>query len=417
MSPIARREYLADMRCRYAAGDRSKRAVLLDEIVAVTGYHRKYVITLLLHSSARAPKKRRRRPVYGPQVQAALIVLWRAAGYPWSARLKAMLPLWMPWLEKRIELQAQTRDALARISVRSIDRLLQAKRGQVRRRLYGHTRPGSLLKHQIPIRAERWDVHEPGWSELDLVAHCGGDGNGEFINSLNLTDIASTWTESRALCGKSQQRTVEAINQIRTALPFALLGIDSDNGSEFINQHCVRYCSTEPQLTFTRSRPYKKNDNAHIEQKNWTNVRKIFGWKRLETQAIADAMNELYANELRLFLNYFQPSVKLLEKQRVGSRIRKVYDAPQTPLDRLVALKALCADRQAAMLAERAAIDPFRLAEQIDRKVEAILKMPFEPMPAQPKPAGSPIRALSHRSVLVRRAAHGAGKILNGAST
>ncbi|MDQ2865352.1 MAG: integrase [Candidatus Eremiobacteraeota bacterium] len=416
MSPKARREYVLDMRCRYAASAPAQRSLLLSEVVTMTGYHRKYAIALL-NGEARPAKKRVRRAVYGVSVRAALIALWEAAGYPWSRRVKAMLPLWMPWLEQRTAMDSQTRTALGRISERSIDRLLQGKRGEVRRRLYGHTRPGSLLKHQIPIRAERWDAKEPGWSELDLVAHCGGDGNGEFINSLNLTDIASAWTETRALCGKSQQRTLEAIKGIRASLPFTLLGIDSDSGSEFINHHCVRYCNTEPKLAFTRSRPYKKNDNAHVEQKNWTHVRKIFGWKRLETQAVADAMNELYANDLRIFLNYFQPNVKLLEKQRIGSRVRKVYDTPQTPLDRLIALRALPAEQQAEMLAERARTNPFELAERIDRKVEAILARLFEPAKPHRAPSGPPVKAISNGSVLVRRAAHGAGMIFNGATT
>lgn len=327
-----------------------------------------------------------------------------------------MLPLWLPWLRRNQTLDAATQAALMRVSVRTIDRLLRAKRGEIRRRLYGHTRPGSLLKHQIPIRAERWDVSQPGWSELDLVSHCGGNNFGQFINSLNLTDIASTWTETRAICGKGERATVAAIDEIRQSLPFALLGIDSDSGGEFINHHCVRYCNAKPKLVFTRSRPYKKNDNAHIEQKNFTHVRKIFGWQRLDEQHRADAMNELYVGDLRILLNYFQPSVKLLEKERVGSRIRKRYDTPQTPLDRLIALGTLDNKRRLAMLAQRDALDPFALAASIDAKIGGILKaaqtQPSLPHPLKP----TPFLPLP-KKILEQPAALGAGKILVGATT
>ena len=196
MSPKARREYISDMRRRYAAvATKVEHSSLLDEVVAMIGCHRKYAIALMSREQ-RPPRKRRRSSRYGPAVTSALTCIWRAAGYPCSPRLKAMLPFWVPWLEQRLALDVQTRTDLQCISARSIDRLLRSKRGEVRRRLYGHTRPGSLLKHQIPIRAERWDIAEAGWSELDLVAHGGDSAGGEFINSLNLTDIASGWTEA-----------------------------------------------------------------------------------------------------------------------------------------------------------------------------------------------------------------------------
>ncbi len=413
MSPKARREYILDMRRRYAAATYVARTALLDEIVAMTGYHRKYALALM-HREPRAPIKRQRRATYGPAVREALLKVWRAADYPWSVRLKGLLPLWLPWLHEHMRIDRSTQDALLRISVRSIDRLLRAKRGEIRRRLYGHTRPGRLLKTQVPIRAERWDVDEPGWSELDLVAHCGGNGSGEFLNSLNLTDIASTWTQSRAIRGKGERETVRAIEHVRQQLPFGLLGLDSDSGSEFINYHCVRYCETQ-KLKFTRSRPYKKNDNAHIEQKNWTHVRKIFGWQRLEGTNVADMMNDLYDNELRIWLNYFQPSVKLIKKIRVGSRVRKVYDAPQTALDRLIVLGALSDEQKHTMINERAACDPFILAQTIERKIKNILEY-ASPSPERIVPRGPGIRALSHKEARIERTVHSSGKILSGAT-
>ena len=380
MTLQARREYVAEMRRRYAAAPREQRSLLLDEVIAMTGYHRKYAIALL-RGPARSVRKRRRRRVYGPDVAAALIEVWKASDYPWSVRLKAALPLWLPYLVARRELDVSTQIALLRMSARTIDRLLQAKRGEIRRRLYGHTRRAHLLKHDVPIRSVRWDVAEPGWAELDTVSHCGANGGGEFINSVNLTDIASTWTETRAICGKGERATVAAIEEIRQSLPFILRGLDSDSGSEFVNYHCVRYCKGH-EIDFTRSRPYKKNDNAHVEQKNWTHVRRIFGWNRLEGAATAEAMNQLYRNELRIWLNYFQPSVKLHTKTRIGSRVRKCYDTPQTPLDRLIAMGALSQTVSSELLAQRAAIDPFALADAIEQEITAILHG------AQPGPVG-----------------------------
>ena len=362
MSPKARREYIEDMRRRYAAATLVGRSALLDEVVAVTGYHRKHANALLC-GPAHRPVKRRRRRVYGELVTAALVAIWQAAGYPWSARLKAMLPLWVPWLQKRMPIDEPTRLQLLRISARSIDRLLKPKRSSIRRQRNSLTRSGAWLIHQIPIRTERWDATQPGWLEIDLVAHCGNSAGGEFICSLNSTDIASGWTETRAVMGKGKAAVVAALDDIRQSLPFSLVGIDSDSGSEFINEHLLRWCR-QHNIAFTRSRPYKKNDNAHIEQKNWTHVRKVFGWLRFDSADVLELMNSLYKCELRTWMNYFQPSVKLVRKERVGSRVRKYYDAPQTPFDRLCAIGITPQNAHS--------IDPFQLEERITTTIAQI---------------------------------------------
>jgi transposase InsO family protein len=417
MGPQARREYLLKMRSRYFAAERSKRSGLLDEIVAVTGFHRKAVIRAL----AREPSARRRpaRPTsYGPEVVAVLVAIWTAADYPWSVRLKAILPQWLPWAKKRRPIDAACEAALLGVSARTIDRLLHSRRGELRRRHYGRTKPGTLLKHQVPIRSERWDVNEPGWGEIDTVHHCGDSAFGEYIYSLNFTDIASTWTEGRAVVGKAQSRVVAAMGEIAEDLPFALKGLDSDSGSEFINEHFVRFCR-QRELTFTRSRPYKKNDNAHIEQKNWTHVRKLFGWQRLYEGHIAELMNDLYRNELRIWMNLFQPSVKLVEKQRVGSRTRRTYDRPQTPLERLIALGCLEPAQRAALEALRDRTDPFELSERIDRKLGAIRKAAQEqrPQPAARPPGAHPPAPVAHlrRRSAARSAVKAAGNTGAGA--
>lgn len=395
MGPQARREYLLTMRDRYCAAQRTERGRLLDEIVAVTGLHRKHVIRALAREPLRRRRPRRER-CYGPEVVAVLVAIWTAADYPWSLRLKAMLPLWLPWVKERLEVSSRCEALLLRISARSIDRLLHNKRGELRRRHYGRTKPGTLLKHQVPIRSERWDVHEAGWGEIDTVHHCGETTAGEYIYSLNFTDIASTWTEGRAVATRAQLHIVSAMEQIVEALPFRLLGLDSDSGSEFLNDHFVRFCRRR-RLLFTRSRPYKKNDNAHIEQKNWTHVRKLFGWQRLHEPAIAELMNDLYRNELRVWMNLFQPSVKLMEKRRVGSRVRRIYDPAQTPLDRLIRLGSLEPKRRAELQALRDRTDPFELARQIEAKLAAIRHAALaQPEAPRPLPRGSRLELKGH---------------------
>lgn len=236
----------------------------------------------------------------------------------------------------------------------------------------GGTKPGTLLKQQIPVRTDNWDVKEPGYCEIDLVSHSGPHASGEFLYSLNLTDICTGWVETRAIMGKSEAGVVHALDAIRRVLPFSLLAIDSDNGSEFINHHLVRYCEKH-RIQFTRGRPYKKKDNAHIEQKNWTHVRRIFGWDRYDTPEQQAAMNALYQNELRQMMTLYQRNVKLISKTRTGSRVTKRYDHAQTPLDRLIA----AAGRNSAtekLLKLREQLDPFLLSERIEQQLAELQK-------------------------------------------
>src|SRR4029077_20554805 len=256
---------------------------------------------------------------------------------------KALLPLWLPWARRRLRLRAGVAQQLVTISPRQMDRRLAPYRRELLRRLYGRTKPGTLLKHHIPLKTDRWDVATPGFSEIDLVAHCGSLGDGGFVHSLNLTDLHTTWVETAAVLGKSQAAVQAALEELRHALPFRLCGIDSDNGSEFINQHLWDYCQAH-EIQFTRGRPYKKDDNAHIEQKNWTHVRKLLGYVRYDTPRARDAIHALYRQELRLFQNLFLPSVKLLRKER----------------------------RAAALRAQRDRLDPFALAHAIELKLERI---------------------------------------------
>jgi hypothetical protein len=303
-----------------------------------------------------------------------LAAIWAAAGYPWSVRLKALLPLWLPWARTRFRLTPGLERQLRALSPRQMDRRLQGRKRRRPGRRYGRTKPGTLLKHHIPVKTDRWDVSGPGYTEIDLVAHGGDRGDGEFAHSLNLTDIHTTWVETRAVLGRGQTGVRDALDEMRQALPFALRGIDSDNGSEFINRHLYGYCQGQG-IQFTRGRPYKKDDNAHIEQQNWTHVRKLLGYVRYAAPAAVAAMNDLYRAELRRFQNCFLPSVKLVKKVRVGSRVRRRYDRPQTPLERVVASSGGEPAKVAELVALRDRLDPFALAQPIDQQLDRIYRL------------------------------------------
>ena len=391
----ARREYLKAIHGRYRQAPRPEKRRILDECCRVTGYHRKHAVRLLngpAPSDDHPRPRRRRTPTYGLAVIEALRMIWEAAGYPWSVRLKALLPLWLPRARRRLQLSRAVERHLLAISPRQMDRRLAPHKRQLQKRLYGRTKPGTLLKHHIPLKTDRWDVATPGFTEIDLVSHSGNAADGEFVHSLNVTDIHTTWVETRAVLGKHQRGIQQALAELQQALPFRLQGIDSDNGSEFINGHLYDYCQTHA-IQFTRGRPYKKDDNAHIEQKNWTHVRKLLGYLRYDSPAALAAINALYRNELRLFQNLFLPSVKLVRKERVGSRLRRRYDAPRTPLERVLACAAIDRAQVTALVALRARLDPFALAEAIDRQLEALYALanhrhsPSLPAASAPDPA------------------------------
>jgi hypothetical protein len=388
-------EYLKAIYTRYRKASKEIRALILNEFCQVCGYNRKYAIRLL---NGPAPRKstvlrKTRSPSYSAKVISVLSLIWEAAGYPCSQRLKALLPLWLPWAQKRFSLSGQIQRQLLSISPSTIDRRLKAKKRQLKKRLYGRTKPGTLLKHHIPIKTDSWDVSTSGFTETDLVSHSGNSEKGEFIHSLNVTDIHSTWVESRAVMGKGQTAVLDAMKEIEQALPFKLLGIDSDNGSEFINYHLKAFCD-QKKIRFTRGRPYKKDDNAHIEQKNWTHVRKIFGYLRYDSEPARQAMNDLYRNELRTLQNLFLPSMKLISKARLGSKLKRRYDKPQTPLQRVAACPQADPLKISELKKLRDATDPFALAKTIDQKLQRIYQLAnqrISPTPQLPPPTPKPL--------------------------
>ena len=404
MSGKSRWDYLKAIYSRYKKVSKPLRTRILDEFCQVCGYNRKYAIRLLNGPAPQKPETtaKGRRPTYGAKVILTLTAIWEAAGYPCSARLKALLPLWLPWASKRLAISEQAQKQLLAISPATIDRRLKGKKRQLKKHLYGRTKPGTLLKHQSPITTDSWDVKAPGFTETDLVSHSGNSEKGEFIHSLNVTDIHSTWVETRAVMGKGQAGVLEAMKQIEQALPFKLLGIDSDNGSEFINYHLKAFCDHK-QIQFTRGRPYKKDDNAHIEQKNWTHVRKILGYLRYDSLQALEAINDLYRNELRVLQNLFLPSMKLSEKVRVGSKLRRRYDKPLTPLERLLACPQADPAKLHALQRLRAATDPFLLAKTIEQKLQRIYQLANQrvsPNPEPPQPSRRPLTRAEREAVL-----------------
>jgi hypothetical protein len=313
MSISARRELLEAVAPRYCRASGTEKERILGEFVQTTGYARKYAIQLLNHvPRERHPTRRRRARKYTLAAQQALRTLWRAANGICSKRLVPFLGELIAVLERcgELQLDADTKALVLQMSPATVDRLLRPVRQRQRRRGLGTTKPGTLLKCQIPIRTfADWDVSRPGFMEVDLVAHCGTTTAGEYLHTLVLTDIHTAWTECVALLNRSQETVTAAIAAVRQRLPFPLLGLDSDNGSEFINANLVRYCQQE-QITFTRSRAYKKNDQAHVEQKNWTHVRQFVGYARYEGEAAREALTALY-EPLRLYMNFFQPTLTL----------------------------------------------------------------------------------------------------------
>src|SRR5919106_5090782 len=308
MTKKFRMNYLRAIYQRYRKAPKALKTRILDEFCRVCGYHRKYALAKLRSwpqpSRLTRTRPRTRPKTYDSQVLSLVTAVWEAANYPWSARLKEILRLWLPWIRKHFPLSLEIEQKLLSISPSTIDRCLKERKNQLKRRIYGRTKPGTLLKHHIPIKTDHWDVKRPGFVEVDLVSHSGNSASGEFLYSLNLTDIFSSWVETRAVMGKGETNILQSLQEIRQILPFQLLGLDSDNGSEFLNHHLWRYCQKE-KIHFTRSRPYKKDDNAHIEQKNWTHVRKLLGWDRYDSSQALQSINDLYRNELTAFMNLY----------------------------------------------------------------------------------------------------------------
>lgn len=375
MSLPARRELLASTAPRYAKANKKLKQTILDEFTVSTGYHRKYAIGLLKHYDPKTAKTKRRRAPrksqprqYTEDVQQALVTVWKAANRICSKRLVPFLPDFIEVLEKygHLALSQETRERLLAISPATVDRLLYPVRHGDKARGLSTTKPGSLIKQMVPIRTfADWDDVRPGFVEADLVAHCGTYTGGSFLNTLTMTDVATGWTECMALLFKDKEAVLVALGQARTQMPFPLLGLDTDNGSEFLNYALLKYCRRE-EITFTRSRPYKKNDQCHVEQKNGSIVRKMIGYDRFEGIVPCRILAELYQS-LRLYVNFFQPSLKLISKHRQGSKVIKKYDQAKTPYQRVLASETVSKAAKQALREQYKSLDPVVLLQRIEQ--------------------------------------------------
>jgi len=376
----SKRDVAQRMRERYLrAKGKADKTRLLDEFVELTGYDRVYARVLLRHGPPVRTGSIRRagRPcAYGPQVVVALRVCAEVTGWICGKRLVAILPELVPALEKEgaLKLYGDERQALLSMKSATIDRRLREARRVARPKGISTTKPGSLLKSQIPIRTYTpWDEQKPGFIEIDLVAHCGDSGAGEFLYTLNAVDVATGWTECEPVANKGQVAVFEALQRIRQRLPFPLLGIDSDNGSEFINMHLLRYCQVE-SITFTRCRAYHKNDQAHIEQKNYTQVRQVVGYDRLRGEEALGQLRGIY-RVLRLQTNGWLPAMKLVSKQRDGSKVKKQYDEPKTPLRRVLETTLAPTEARVEFERELGECGPLKLKEALDAHREKLWRL------------------------------------------
>src|SRR5512137_1614016 len=378
MSQTTRKETLERLRRRYLKAGSEHKGKLLDQAQELLGYHRKSAVRALGAAAPEpAPWINTGRPVsYEPKVLLPwLRPIWQATDYACGRRLVAMLPEWIPAYEAdQRQLPAEARDQLLEASARTLDRLLEPLRVQGLGRSL--TRPGTLLRHQIPIRGSVWEQNQAGWLEVDTVALCGGSVAGEFVWMLDGVDYATTWVEVRALWGRGQAATLAALQNIEAGLPFALLGLDSDNGGEFLNHHVMKWLQQRPRPVFmTRSRPWKKDDNAHVEQKNWTHIRQCFGYERHDNPEVVEPINQLVKGAYGQLLNFFHATLKLERKERSQGRLKRIYGPAQTPLARVLVSPEVTPETKRRLQQDKARLNPFALMRELDRSLKSIASL------------------------------------------
>lgn len=376
MTIMSKREYLIALKKKYFKAKKKTKSQLLNDFCDFTQYHRKYAVFLLNNP---VPKKWKRyasrKRKYDQTVIDALLTLWRASNEICAERFHPFIPTILDKMLQlnKIKITAEVQTKLLEISLASVKRILKKTKHRSKVKISGTTKPGSLLKKQIKTRFGRWNQKDPGWFEIDTVAHCGSSIEGEFIYSLNLIDIATGWSEQGAIWGKGELATQARIKEIKDRLPFKMKGLDPDNGGEFINWHLFRYCKKN-DITLTRSRPYRKNDNAHIEQKNYTAIRQLVGYVRLEKRVQQHILNDLYRKEWRLYLNFFQPTLKLKEriKDVVTGKSKKKYHKAKTPYQRLIEHPKVSVEIKEQLKAIYDKLDPIELQLKIKKKLELL---------------------------------------------
>jgi transposase InsO family protein len=375
MSLSAKREYLAKIHGRYQRAGRPHKSRILDEFCLNCGYHRKAALRLLLRPLGGSERKRSGpKIIYDPVVLLPVLKeVWLASDQLCSKLLKAALPEWLAHHERRCApLPEAIKKKLLAVSSAQIDRLLQPARVRHPRKGLCTTQPGTLLRRQVPTRGGPPDTRKPGSVESDTVAHCGDTTAGDYVNSLTFTELFSGWTENRAVWNKSSHAVLGQLKELEARVPFQMKNFHTDNGGEFLNWALHEYLSARPvKLPWTRSRAFRKNDNAHCEQKNWTHVRQLFGHERFEHPELVTLMNELYANEWSQFTNHFKPTFKLLKRDKRGSKTVRIYEPkPQTPYQRLLESPDLEETTKIKLREEHTRLDPFELKKGIERKLK-----------------------------------------------
>ena len=380
MSPESKKQYFVRVASRYQKASKIDKSLILHEFCQTCDYHRKYAIAKLgsfgkLQQKQSSSSKPGRKPLYkNPELIQALKTIWIATNLICSKRLKFTIPNWIEHYQKTYKhLPPEVCAKLINISPSSIDSVLKPIRHQFRGKGRCTTKPGLLLKSHITIKTKQWDEFRPGYVESDTVAHCGTSLAGLFAYTTNTVDIATNWSEQRATLGKGFREVAAQIKDMEKSLPFVILGFDSDNGGEFINHFLFRYFrKRKVPIDFTRSREYQKNDNAHVEGKNWTHVRQWLGYRRFENPLIVELLNDLYKNEWRLYHNFFIPSVKLLSKKRIASKTIKTHDVPKTPYQRVLESKHIQEQTKNKLKALFKTLNPFKLKDAIDKKIARI---------------------------------------------
>jgi len=379
MSNSAKKEYLIEIKKRYFLATKTEKSQILDELCTVCRYNRKYAIRILAKKQTWQKKKKGRPKIYHHQAIIEFLKdLWVVTNLACAERLKAAIPLWLPYYQfhKKNVLNEEEQKLLLRISPSTIKRLLRRLKSKHKKFGLSTTKPGSLIKKQVPIKLNQWDESIPGFIEADTVAHCGSSVSGQFTYTLNIVDIATGWTEQRAVWGKGRAGVFDALKNIRKSLPFKILGFDCDNGGELLNYMLLEYFTNKKNpVQYTRSREYKKNDNAHIEEKNWTHVRQFIGYQRFDNIKTVDMLNELYQREWRNYLNFFIPSFKLIEKKRDGSKIIKKFSPPLTPYQRLLLSDQISTKKKKELTGIFNSLDPFVLEKRMKNKIINILKL------------------------------------------